>query len=67
MTGLAVVAGRTSDGGGDGVDNGGGLVRVARSPDRDQDDDYPSGELSPDPAAFTFASATSHFGFPSRR
>lgn len=63
MTVFAVVARRVADGGRDGVDYGGGLVRVTRCPHRDQDDDYPSGELAPESAALAFVSATSHSVF----
>lgn len=64
MTAGAVMVGRVADGGRDGVDHGGGLVRVARCPDSDQDDDCPSGESSPESAAPVFVSAAiSHSAF----
>lgn len=60
MTAVAVVAGRAGGRGGDGVDHGGGLVRLTRGPDGDQDDDCPAGELPAETAGLVVVSATSH-------
>ena len=62
MTALAMV-GRIADGGRDSVNHREGLVRVARCPDSDQDDDYPNGELASESAALAFDSTAGHERF----
>lgn len=66
MTALAMV-GRAGNRGRNGVHHGGCLVRVARCPDSDQDDDYPNGELASESAALALVSASTSHGlcFPS--
>lgn len=63
MTALGVV-GRAGNRGRDGVHDGGGLVRVARRPNRDRDDDRPGDQLSAELTRLAFFSATSHVACP---
>jgi hypothetical protein len=59
---LADVARHARERASDGVEQGGGLGRVASSPDDEHDQSDPREELSSETGALAFGSASSHFG-----